>query len=71
MTRMTSQEARAIAAAYGFDPRADFHTLPSDKVEAVLRAADIVKYRAPKNRNGSRARYFHAYVARSIAREDS
>lgn len=23
-----------------------------------------LKYRAPKNRNGSRARYFHAYLVR-------
>jgi hypothetical protein len=42
----------------------DYYTLPSANVESLLREADRYRYRAPKNRNGSRARYWHAYLAR-------
>jgi hypothetical protein len=48
---------------------ADFHTLSSIQVEALLVEADAVKYRKPKNANGSRARYFHAFLTRSINRK--
>lgn len=47
----------------------DFHTLSSAEVEQLLDAADMVKYRRPKNANGSRARYFHAKLQREMERE--
>lgn len=43
---------------------ADFHTLSSTQVDAVLREATRVRYRKPHNANGSTARYFHAYLQR-------
>ena len=47
-----------------------FHSLPSDQVAQVLREADLVKYRKPKTANGSRARYFYEYLARTARKED-
>lgn len=44
----------------------DFHRLCSDDVQKLIREADAHGYRAPKNANGSRARYFHAYLVRVI-----
>ena len=65
---MTAQEARAIlhvCQAHG-----DFHALPSDRVSQLLVYADLHKYRRPRNANGSRARYFHAYLSRLAARKE-
>jgi hypothetical protein len=45
----------------------DFHTLDSAVVDALLSEADHVKYRKPKNANGSRARMFCAYLQRRAA----
>lgn len=42
----------------------DFHALNSATVEQLNAVAKTVGYRAPKNRNGSAARYFHAYLQR-------
>lgn len=70
MARLTYWEARALANSFGFDPREDFHAMSTASKEAVLRAADCVKYRKPKNANGSRGRYFAAYVRRIIERGD-
>lgn len=46
-----------------------YHALNSDSVAILLEFADEFKYRKPKNANGSRARYFHAYLLRCAARE--
>lgn len=48
----------------------DFHELSSDDVNKLIREADARGYRAPKNANGSRARYFHAYLVRVIQAAD-
>jgi hypothetical protein len=48
----------------------DFHRLNSDRVETLLYYADLHKYRQPKNANGSRARYFHAYLQRRANSDD-
>lgn len=45
----------------------NFHTLSSEQVEALLVEADRVKYRKPKNANGSRGRYFHDLLQRRAA----
>lgn len=45
----------------------DFYTLSSIVVDALLAEADVMRYRAPKNANGSRGRYFHAYLERRAA----
>lgn len=46
----------------------DFCTLRASEVERVLEAADLVKYRRPKNANGSRGRYFYARMQRDYAK---
>lgn len=57
-------EAQAILARCNVKPGEDFHRLESAKVEALLEEAKARGYREPKNANGSRARYFHAYLNR-------
>ena len=42
----------------------DFYTLSSSQVDAVLAEADRVRYRQPRNANGSRARYFFERMQR-------
>lgn len=59
-------EASQIATNYRIPLNADFHTLPTDTVGRIIEAADARKYRAPKNANGSRARYFHAMLVRAF-----
>lgn len=46
----------------------DFHALPAESVARLIVEAEWVRFRAPKNANGSRARYFYAYLQR-LARE--
>jgi hypothetical protein len=43
----------------------DFHTLSHAQIDNLLAEADRVRYRKPKNANGSRARYFHAHLERT------
>ena len=43
---------------------ADFHTLSTTQVDSLLAEADRVKYRKPRNANGSRGRYFHNLLQR-------
>lgn len=61
---MLAKKAAALAMLPGLDLAADFHTLGSDTVQQLADTAKAVGYRAPKNRNGSPARYFFAYLAR-------
>jgi hypothetical protein len=69
--RIDSDRARTILAACGvLNPRLDFHALYTEQVDALIREADAYGYRAPKNANGSRARYWHAYLERAAARQD-
>ena len=70
MARLSYWEARALAATFCFDPFEDYHAMSAGSKEGVILAADSVKYRAPKNANGSRGRYFAAYVRRVIERGD-
>jgi hypothetical protein len=49
----------------GIAPGTDFHTLRSSQVTDLLLAADLYKYRKPKNANGSRGRYFYSYLQRT------
>lgn len=63
---LTKSEATAIATAHAIPLDVDFHALPSDTVERILNAANERKYRAPRNANGSRARYFHAMLVRAL-----
>ena len=53
----------------GIDSTANFFTLGHEAIDALLAEADRVKYRKPRNANGSRARYFHARLQRMEKRE--
>jgi hypothetical protein len=48
----------------------DFHALTTAEVERLIAEANRVHYRAPKVRNGSRARYFHAKLQREASRRN-
>jgi hypothetical protein len=60
--------ARAILAACGIEPEQDFHALRSSQLRRLLAEADRLKYRTTRSPCDpmSRARYFHAYVLRSM-----
>ena len=62
---MTAKKAAALAMLPRLDLAADFFTLDSDTVLQLVDVAKAVCYRRPKNANGSTARYFFAYLARS------
>lgn len=61
--------ARAILASCGVPMGADFHRLANWQVSALIEAADRARYRQPRNANGSRTRYFHAFLQRVAARQ--
>ncbi len=67
---MSRDDARALTRRYSIPLDSDFHRLRSEQVESIIAAADSVKYRAPRNRNGSRARYFHSYLVRAANRAE-
>jgi len=64
MARVTRDAACAYLRWAQVPVGEDFHALPSKKVENLLLIADRLKYRKPKNANGSRGRYFHALLQR-------
>lgn len=63
---MTRQEALNILARCEISAGTDFFTLSSSTIDRLLSEADAVKYRKPKNANGSRGRYFYAFVTRKV-----
>ena len=62
---MLKHEAKELAEKFNIPLDQDFYILDSAVVSRILDAADSRKYRKPKNANGSRARYFHAYLCRA------
>lgn len=64
---MTRQQATLIISRYNIPTGQDFHALDTDTVARIIAAADAWGYRAPRNANGSRARYFHAFLCRVMA----
>lgn len=72
-THLTAAEARILQAQAILDAAniplgQDFYILDASQVEALLVEADRLKYRKPKNANGSRGRYFYAYLVRLARR---
>lgn len=67
---MDRETAYLILNQCGIPKGTNFFTLGQSQVSTLLTYADRYKYRAPKNANGSRGRYFHAYVERAASRED-
>ena len=68
MPRLNYYQARRILIACQIPASSDFDTLRGSQVECLLEEADRRRYRKPKNANGSRGRYFHAYVIRALER---
>ncbi len=64
MGKVSPEEAREMLSAIGCLHEPSFFALTSEKVETLLAQADKVRYRKPKNANGSRARYFYALLLR-------
>ena len=62
--KKTKATRNAIMNQFGIPAGEDFDTLRSTMVEKILEAANASNYRAPRNANGSRARYFYAYLNR-------
>ena len=66
---LTREQATNILRLCGIKPDTDFHALASIHVDFLIHAANNLRYRKPRNANGSRARYFHAYLQRRAASE--
>lgn len=67
MTGRRIDRARAcdILARCNVPLGADYHTLNTGQVDALISEANAWGYRRPRNANGSRGRYFHAYLQRA------
>lgn len=59
-----SAHARETLARMKIPVGEDFHALRSSQVDLLLAEAKRVKYKKPKNANGSKARYFHDRLQR-------
>jgi hypothetical protein len=68
---MTRETAEGILTRCHLTDQPDFHTLSSSVVMCLQLEADDVRYRKPKHANGSRARYFYAYVLRAANKEEA
>ena len=63
---MKKDEALRICTQFNIPSGENFHAFSSDVVARIIEAADSRKYRAPKNANGSRGRYFYAMLTRAL-----
>lgn len=70
MARMTKETAWNLAVRHGINLNTDYHSKSTDEVESIRVAMKEVRYRAPKQRNGSESRYFFAYLQRAYAKKD-
>ena len=65
MNTLDPYDARSLASQYAINLEKDFFTLSFHDVAQVLLAADTRRYRKPRQANGSRGRYFFAYLQRA------
>lgn len=65
---MDAYSATSLTTQFHIQLAKDFFTLTHAEISSVLDAANLVKYRRPKNANGSRARYFFASPQRAARR---
>lgn len=68
---MTKDQAESLMTRYSIPIGANFHTLDSFTVGNILTAADEYKYRKPRAANGSRGRYFYAFLNRAVEKVQS
>lgn len=66
---MNKSNATGLASQFHIPLGRDWFTLNNSEVCNVIEAADHVKYRKPKNANGSRGRYFYARLNRAARRD--
>jgi hypothetical protein len=66
--KLTPEFAHDVLRSHPDRAERDFHALSSGAVDYLISHANQAGYRKPKNANGSRARYFHAYLQRLVAR---
>lgn len=64
---MNKYNTESLAAQFNIELGKNFYTLSASEVCKVLDAADFVRYRKPRNANGSRGRYFYALLNRKVA----
>jgi hypothetical protein len=62
---MSKHLVKSLLESKGIDFTQDFHILPSAQVELLVEQAKLCKYRKPDNANGSTAREFFYYLART------
>jgi hypothetical protein len=62
---MTKDTATTLAGKFNIDLSRNIFTLSHSEMASVIEAADFVKYRKPKNANGSRGRYFFRAMQRA------
>ncbi len=65
-----AHRAQEILTACNVEIGADFHTLHSNTVDALLEFATQERYRKPRNANGSRARCYHDRLQRLASKSD-
>ena len=65
---ISNKQARTILKLCSIDPALDFHTLGEARVSMLVVAAKQLRYRKPRNANGSMGRYFHAMLVRKARR---
>lgn len=53
-----------LFSQHGIKSEIDFHALTIAQVDVILEQAKQWGYSKPRNANGSKARYFHAYMFR-------
>lgn len=63
-----SSSAADVLARCKLAHRPDFHTLGASTVDLLLEEARQYGYRKPRNANGSKARYWYAYLLRVSSR---
>ena len=63
--KATKAQIKKMAVTAGINFNEDFHALKSGQVGFLTDLAAMVKYREPKNANGSRTRYFFYYLKRA------
>lgn len=68
--RLERGDARDILTRARVPLGTDFHALSAAQVESLGLEAQACRYRAPRVRNGSATRYFHAYLVRAANRAD-
>jgi hypothetical protein len=69
MSRLTGYDATNILGLVGIPRGTDFYTLSASQVCALVDQADLYGYRKPRNANGSRGRYFYAFLQRLMCRK--